>query len=232
MSALRLIAGRDCARTRWKNGGGWTTELARDVYTGGDGVSAASAAANGLIGSAFNWRVSIAQIECDGPFSVFPGIERDLLLLEGNGIELDIGDAPPIRLAQRFGQVHFAGEASVQCRLLAGPTRDFNVMTRRDRVCAEVVARPLVGPMVIFPAVGVTWLAHAFSGHADARAGTERVALAAGDTLRIDFNARGAPRVVLDGGGELVLVKLEPTPASSANQGGPQSGSARAKPAA
>lgn len=199
MSRCLVIAAKDCRRTRWKNGAGFTTEIARSGDAGTD---------------AFRWRVSIAEIENDGPFSVFPGIERDLLLLEGNGIELDIGNAPPLRLLHRFEHVSFAGEENVHCRLLAGPTRDFNVMARRDAVRAEVVARPLVGPMVIFPAPATTWLVHVFSGHADARAGAERFALATSDMLRIDFDARSGERVVIDGGGELVLVKLEPAYAS------------------
>src|SRR5690606_18042837 len=107
--------------------GGWTTELASDPP-----ASDAHAIADG-----FRWRVSIADIERNGPFSTFPGVERDLLLLAGNGLELDIDDAAPLRIDRRFEQVHFAGEQDVRCRLLAGPTRDFNVMARRDAVAAE-----------------------------------------------------------------------------------------------
>lgn len=201
MNLLHRIGVRDCQRTRWKNDGGWTTEIARHDAGGGDNDS-------------FDWRVSIAEIERNGPFSTFPGIERDLLLLEGGGIELDIGNAAPRRLSQRFERVHFDGEAPVQCRLLAGPTRDFNVMARRERWRAEVVARPLVGPMVIFPDAGTSWLVHVLAGHAEARAGAERVTLAGGDSLRIEFHARSDSRVVVDGGGELVLVKFEPVAAA------------------
>ena len=141
---------------RWKNDGGWTTEIAREP---------ADAASD------FRWRISIADIESDGPFSTFPGVARELMLLSGNGIELDIDDAPPLRLTERFQRVRFDGESRVECRLLAGPTRDFNVMTRRDAVRAEVMARPLVGSMVLFAEADVVWLAHVFSGDAEARAG-------------------------------------------------------------
>ena len=194
---LTLLPPASYRRVRWKNDGGWTTELAR---SGGEGDD-------------FRWRVSIAEIERDGPFSAFPGIERDLLLLDGHGIELDMGEAAPRRLAQRFEHVHFAGEAAVHCRLLAGPTRDFNVMARRDAVRAEVVARPLVGSMVIFAEPGVEWLVHVFAGHAGARSGTQAFALETGACLRADFTeADTGGRLVLDGGGELVLVKFTPQP--------------------
>ncbi len=189
---MRLIPARETRRERWKNDGGWTTELARSADAGAD----------------FRWRVSIAEIESDGPFSAFPGIERDLLLLDGGGIELDIGDAPPLHLRQRFERVHFAGEAKVECRLLAGPTRDFNVMVRREAVQAEVVARPLVGSMLIFAEPGVEWFMHVLTGHADARCSGNELTLVAGDSLHLDFRSTGRGRVVLDGGGEIVLTKL------------------------
>ena len=193
MSLMRVLRAIDYSRTRWKNDGGWTTEIAR-----GDGQP----------GDDFRWRVSIANIETDGPFSSFPDVTRDLLLLEGNGIELDIDDNAPLRLSGRFERAHFDGESRVQCRLLAGATRDFNVMARRSAVRAEVVARPLVGAMVILPEPGVEWLVHVFAGHARARSGSEQLALETGASLHLDFRTNDAGRVLLDGAGELVLVKF------------------------
>ena len=197
MTRLSLLSPSDYQRTRWKNDGGWTTEIARSADDSPTG---------------FRWRSSIAEIESDGPFSSFPGIARDLLLLEGNGIELDIDDAAPHRMTQRFERVHFNGEASVRCRLLAGPTRDFNVMARRDAVHAEVIARPLVGPMVIFPDAGTEWLLHVFAGHANARSGEQSLTLATGVSLLADFRDGTGERIVIEGGGELVLVKLAAVP--------------------
>ena len=194
MSRMSLLRVSDYQRVRWKNDGGWTTEIARDP---------AQSATD------FRWRVSIADIERDGPFSMFPGVTRDLLLLAGAGIELDIDANPPLRLTERFQRAHFEGESRVDCRLLAGPTRDFNVMTHRDSVRAEVMARPLVGSMVIFPEVGVEWLIHVFSGHVSARGDTELSAVG-GESLYIDFRNGDRTRVVLEGGGELVLVKFLP----------------------
>ena len=194
--SVQLIPASRNRRTRWKNDGGWTTEIARDPQGGDD----------------FRWRVSIAEIESDGPFSSFPGVERDLLLLDGNGIELDIDDGAPRRLVQRFERIHFAGEANVHCRLLAGATRDFNVMARRDAVRADVVARPLVGSMLIFAEAGVEWLIHVLAGHVDARSGGDRALRAdAGASLQIDFRGDESHengRVVLEGAGELVLAKF------------------------
>jgi uncharacterized protein len=191
---MRLLRQCDYRRTRWKNDGGWTTEIAHDPLPGS--------------ASGFRWRVSIADIESDGPFSSFPGIERDLLLLAGNGMELDINAAPPIRLVQRFQRVHFAGEDEVTCRLLAGPTRDFNVMANRDSVSAEVHARPLIGTMLVFAEPGASWLIHVFAGQAVARSGEQNLTIGTAETLIVDPSADSRERIVLEGGGELVLVRF------------------------
>lgn len=195
MTRLTLLRATGYRRVRWKNDGGWTTEIAREP---------ADPAAD------FRWRISIADIESDGPFSSFPGVSRELLLLAGNGIELDVDDAPPLRLTERFQRARFEGESRVDCRLLAGPTRDFNVMTKRDAVRAEAMGRPLVGSMVLFPEADVVWLAHLVSGAARTRSGDTVAELAVGDTLRIDFTSREDGRAVIEGGGEIVLVKLTP----------------------
>jgi environmental stress-induced protein Ves len=190
-----LLKASGYRRMRWKNDGGWTTEIARDPADDAAG---------------FRWRISIAEIERDGPFSPFPGVERKLMLLSGDGIELDIDGAPTLRLVERLRHVQFAGEARVDCRLVAGPTRDFNVMGRRDAVRSELIARPLVGPMVLFAETGVVWLAHLLSGNAEAETPSKRIPLEAGDTLRIDFDGSDAGRVVIGGAGEIVFVKLVP----------------------
>lgn len=191
---LQRLRASDYRRVRWKNDGGWTTEIALH------------ADAAGLL-----WRVSIAEIERDGPFSHFPGIDRVLMLLDGSGIELDIDALPAQRLSRRFAQLAFPGEATIDCRLLAGPTRDFNVMTRRGAIRAEVHARPLVDAMLLHGAPGDTWLVHVHAGAATAERGGERLDAALGDTLRIDLGADAAQRTILTGAGEVVLVRLGST---------------------
>jgi environmental stress-induced protein Ves len=58
----------------WKNGGGITREIAAIPH----GTSMAD----------FTWRVSVAEIARSGPFSPFPGIDRQILLLTGAGVRL------------------------------------------------------------------------------------------------------------------------------------------------
>ena len=191
MSA-RVLRTADYRRMRWKNGGGWTTELAASAST--------------VEGGNFDWRISIAEIESDGAFSTFPGCDRYIALLDGPGMELQFDAAEPVRLDQRLRFVRFDGEAKTFGRLLGGAVRDFNVMVRRDRVRAEVLHRPLVGPMVFLPEAATAWFVYLVAGQAALKdvagmqlEGGESLLLQPGDAMRTR---------VLSGGGEVVLVKF------------------------
>ena len=94
------------------------------------------------------------------------------------------------------------------CRLLAGPTRDFNVMARRDSTSAEVHARPINGTMLVFSGPGSTWLIHVFAGLIKARKGNQEIGVETNETLVVESESESRERIVLEGGGELVLVKF------------------------
>ena len=119
--------------TPWKNGGGTT----REVVCHPAGANA----------DTFDWRVSIATIAAGGPFSVFGGKRRVIMLLAGDGVRLQ---APGFdhRLAAPLAPFAFAGDAAVQCTLLGGPSTDFNLMfdpaccTASLQVLAAAVALP------------------------------------------------------------------------------------------
>lgn len=102
----------------WKNGGGSTTEIA--VSPSGAGFDE------------FDWRVSLATIAQSGPFSSFPGIDRSLALVAGDGVLLDFGDERFV-LSPSEPLIEFDGEAAVHATVTGSLTTDFNVMTRRGR---------------------------------------------------------------------------------------------------
>lgn len=115
---LRIIRADHLTRTPWKNGGGATAEVA--VHPAGAGFDD------------FAWRISLADVESNGPFSSFPGIDRTLILLHGDGLSLDV-DGELHRLDARSPMLAFSGDAVTTGTLAGGPIRDCNVMTRRGR---------------------------------------------------------------------------------------------------
>ncbi|MCF8211349.1 MAG: HutD family protein, partial [Rhodoferax sp.] len=110
--------------TPWKNGGGVTREIA--CQPAGAGLDQ------------FIWRVSIASIAQSGPFSTFAGVDRVIMLLAGGGVRLTAADGSSQPLDTPLAPYAFAGETKLQCDLLAGASTDFNVMTRRSAVRAQV----------------------------------------------------------------------------------------------
>jgi len=108
----------------WKNGGGITRTL----------VSVPEGA--GL--DDFAWRVSMAEIHAPGPFSVFPQVDRTILLWRGDGAVLHSPQWPPHQLTEPLAPFHFRGEDEVACTLAGGLTEDLNLMVRRNRAYAEL----------------------------------------------------------------------------------------------
>ena len=111
--------------TPWKNGGGTTQEIV--CWPQGAGLDS------------FDWRISIAQIASNGPFSAFAGIDRVITLLSGAGVHLSSQDGSVNhQLNQALQPFAFSGDVALDCDLLGGPSQDFNVMTRRGRIRANV----------------------------------------------------------------------------------------------
>ncbi|RYF58364.1 MAG: HutD family protein [Comamonadaceae bacterium] len=107
----------------WKNGGGTTREIAcwpadSDMNT-------------------FDWRISVARIDRDGPFSAFDGIDRVITLLDGAGVRLGGVDHT---LSQPLSPYAFDGAAAVHGELIDGPCEDLNIMSRRAHIDADVRA--------------------------------------------------------------------------------------------
>lgn len=187
-----VIPANEYRRERWRNQLGWTREIHRSPASG-----------------EWDWRLSIAEIELDAPFSSFPGVDRELVLLSGNGLRLRFDEGELQELAPPHGKLCFAGECGVTGELVDGPTHDFNLMWRRGRVQAELWHRPLVGPMVIFAEPGHTWAVHLISGHARFADHSGLAPLEAGDTAVLIAGANRL-RHVLDGGGEALLIRVSP----------------------
>lgn len=128
----------------WKNGGGMTHEVLRVPAGGG----------------AFRWRVSMAQIDTDGPFSDFAGFHRVLVLLSGRGLRLEFADGSGRELKTIGDMAHFDGALAAHCALSDGPCRDLNLMVAQDLLAQDPRgATALVGgelPVDFAPQQGVS----------------------------------------------------------------------------
>jgi len=100
----------------WSNGGGSTREYFREP--GGD--------------ARVDWRLSVAEVAADGPFSSFKGLRRVLLLLTGNGMRL-AGPHHDVVLRAPLDALEFDGDTAIAAHLLDGATTDLNLMWRPDR---------------------------------------------------------------------------------------------------
>jgi environmental stress-induced protein Ves len=120
---MRLISFNDLPATPWKNGGGVTREL----------YSYPAAASF----DQFVWRVSIADVTQSGPFSSFPGVDRVITLLQGEGMQLLSANGDRTLLAPL--QVHrFRGEEQISAQLEGVACLDFNLMLRRGAATGSV----------------------------------------------------------------------------------------------
>lgn len=116
----QIVSLADVPPSRWKNGGGRTQELVAWPNT-----------------TDWRWRMSVAEVVQDGPFSHFDGVQRWFAVLSGQGVALAFGPRAGLptpahtqRLTPASAPLCFAGDLPVQCTLLDGPTQDFNLMLR------------------------------------------------------------------------------------------------------
>jgi len=158
----------------WKNGGGLTCEIA------------ASPEHAGL--SDFDWRVSMAVVEAAGPFSVFPGVDRLMLILEGR-LELEIAGAERLFIDETAPAAEFPGDAVVTALAPAAPVTDINVMVRRGRFTASVERRRIEGGAAVVCQDMTLVVTRA--GGLTAALGAQRCQLDEADAIRVDA-ARGA----------------------------------------
>jgi environmental stress-induced protein Ves len=189
-AATRVIPSFEYRRERWRNGLGWTREILRVPDS-----------------DAWQVRLSIAEIEQDAAFSSFPGIDRELVLLRGEGLRLRFAEGALHTLLPPHDRLRFAGEAEIHGELVDGLTHDFNLMWRRDQVDAELLHRPLVGSMFFFTEPGTAWAIHLLAGQAEFEGEPELPPLQQGDTAWLAAGPRR--RYALRGGGELLAIRLD-----------------------
>ncbi len=123
---MRMFTSEDFKLMPWKNGSGVTLELYRFPETG-----------------EFDLRISSATVATSGPFSLYPGVRRWLVALDGEGLELKI-NTREIQLKPGDPAIEFSGDTEITCDLLGGPVTDFNVMLKEG--FGSVVVRSCLRP--------------------------------------------------------------------------------------
>jgi environmental stress-induced protein Ves len=115
-----VVRAGDVPPQPWPNGGGTTRELLRPADR--------------------SWRISLAEIVSDGPFSVFAGQHRLLTVVDGPVLSLDVdGETHVVEPQRPFA---FAGDAEVVASVPEGPVRALNVIADPD-VTAHVTVLEL-----------------------------------------------------------------------------------------
>lgn len=168
-ASLRIIPAEALRPVAWVNGGGITREIAAD-----------SDAAGVL------WRLSLADVDREGPFSEFPAMSRILTVVAGDGMALE---APEETLqAKPLAPVAFSGTLPIMGRLPNGPVRNFNLIYRERAVDARVALQRGA-------------LEHTYP----ARAGIQRMIHVTTGTARLDGKVIPVGATALFGSGHLEL---------------------------
>lgn len=107
---MQIINLASIKKVPWKNGGGLAQELFR--FPLGSEAD-------------FLQRISIADVESSGPFSLYPGYHRILIILRGEGVLIK---EPHLETTLKPLEIvfHFRGASQIQCDLLGGSVQDFN----------------------------------------------------------------------------------------------------------
>ncbi|MBK9444514.1 MAG: HutD family protein [Comamonadaceae bacterium] len=116
--SLNIVSLKDVRPSPWRNLGGVTHELVTWPK-----------------GERWVWRMSVAQIDQNGPFSCFVGVQRWFAVLDGAGVCLTL-DQRTYDLRPHSAPLSFDGGTPLDCRLTDGPAQAFNLMLQRDQASA------------------------------------------------------------------------------------------------
>lgn len=184
MPSTEIIRFAELTESKWKNGGGITREIA-----------CAAINENRI------WRLSMADVASDGPFSAFDEYERILTVLKGEGITLqsDEGNID----ADLWQPVRFSGALKIHGQLKSGPLTDLNLMFNPDYCSGDVTA--LHGPhnQSLELGEGCMVALHSLAGTVKMNDGT---ALLPGDTAIIGTDVI---QVELTDGDAALLIKID-----------------------
>jgi environmental stress-induced protein Ves len=169
----------------WKNGLGSTAQIA--IHPPEADFSAGN----------YLWRVSSATVRAESPFSRFPGCDRWLVILSGEG--LLINGFPLLPLSP----FHFSGDELVHSELINDAVTDLGIIYRRDKVQASMMLNDLNGNQTLALTKGSHFL-FCVQGAFEA----EGLAVSKGDTLQAEGPAMPELRVASGSSAKYLHLKL------------------------
>jgi uncharacterized protein len=182
----------------WKNGKGVTREIASSAVSMGAASVRSEASAD--------WRVSMATVAEDAPFSRFPGMTRTLGVVDGVGIELTTdGYSRPIHVGDE--PAVFPGDVPAAARPLDGPAVNLNLIVNPARILGRMSAiRAGTHDLA-----GLSWFVVALVHGLELRINDrEPLALPRLDTAKLDLRAGPLVRLTLTRSGSEVVASGPP----------------------
>lgn len=185
MPLMDIIRFAELRESTWKNGAGITREIA-----------------NAAIGAKHIWRVSLADVTEDGPFSEFADFVRILTVVKGQGMALQ-SDGANFDAQPRI-PVRFSGALKINGHLKSDPVRNFNFMFNPDYCTGEVTL--LDGPQTRSLALTERhqFAVHCLAGTVTMNAGSR---LLPGDTAFIGADA-GRAALACDDAALLITIEM------------------------
>lgn len=123
---IRFIPKSSLVEGRWRNGQGVSWEIASHREEGA---------------ADFSWRFAKARIDNDVPFSIYPGMDRIFMIIEGQGMDLEFEGGHVLQVHEKFVPHSFSCDVPLLCKLRGGPSLDLNLFAARGeyRTVCEVI---------------------------------------------------------------------------------------------
>jgi uncharacterized protein len=179
---MRIIRHSELQQSPWKNGGGVTREIA--VKRTGDTLI---------------WRLSVAEVCADGPFSRFVGLKRILTVIEGHGMELK-SQSQTLK-ADYAVPVRFDGDWVIESKLNNGPLRDLNLIYDPAYCEGDVVVVD-IGVSKLHATQRQIYAVHCFAGEVEL---DNSDSLKVGDTALLET---GSLQLTIEEGDSALLITL------------------------
>ncbi len=183
---VSVVRQSDLVWLPWKNGAGQMADAAMSAErtTAGDPV----------------WRVSVAKVEHASAFSHFPDVERGMMLIEGERLDLHIDRDALLNVRAHGPAVTFAGDRPTRGVPCGGGITNLNVMVQRGALHQR---------MIRWHCAGTAWLPVMPGGQTFVYIERGQLALAA-DAHRVDVGDMvcADASILVDGAADLIEINI------------------------